>query len=251
MSEYEGDTITGGGLAEQKNGGVKMSKLVGFRVPNGSDLPNRLRAIGLRLSLKYGDLLERWIIAEEAGAIPDGKRAATGRAKNTGPKVSRNDKPLDVDTLLYADLSARMSAFEKRLAKIEARPTDAMQEKMSGATAEPEVVPYPPRGRRNRIAEATDKGDFSKRRAPRPAKQKKKQQQKQKKTKTPLPTARPSAPTGKAAILARVNELRSAGLTFRKIADRLAAEKVPTLSGTGAWSSGTISKLLKKPAHSK
>jgi len=63
-------------------------------------------------------------------------------------------------------------------------------------------------------------------------------------------TGRRTVPT-KAAILARLKELHSSGLSIRKIAERLNAENFPTLSGTEGWNTGTISKLLKKTAPEK
>ena len=100
-----------------------MSKLIGFRVPNESDLPDRLRAISFKLRLQHGELLERWITAEEAGAIPDGLRerdraepaASMSAAENISP-----DKLRDVEALLR-----RVSALEEKLSEIEARPITA------------------------------------------------------------------------------------------------------------------------------
>jgi hypothetical protein len=48
----------------------------------------------------------------------------------------------------------------------------------------------------------------------------------------------------KAAVVARIRQLKAQELTMQTIADRLTAEGVPTLSGKGSWSKGTIANLL-------
>jgi Recombinase len=50
--------------------------------------------------------------------------------------------------------------------------------------------------------------------------------------------------TRKAAVLTRIRRLKAQGLTLQAIAERLTAEGVPTLSGTGRWQRGTIGNLL-------
>jgi len=49
----------------------------------------------------------------------------------------------------------------------------------------------------------------------------------------------------KAEIQKKILELRDQKLSFQKIADKLNAEGVPTLSGDGKWDKGTTSKLIK------
>jgi excisionase family DNA binding protein len=48
----------------------------------------------------------------------------------------------------------------------------------------------------------------------------------------------------KAAVLARLRELKARGLSLQAMADRLNAEGMPTLSGRGRWQKGTIGNLL-------
>ena len=40
--------------------------MIGIRVPDTSDLPDRLKRLGFRLRLSHGALLEKWISAEES-----------------------------------------------------------------------------------------------------------------------------------------------------------------------------------------
>jgi Recombinase len=55
---------------------------------------------------------------------------------------------------------------------------------------------------------------------------------------------REPASVHKAALLRRIQALKSQRLSLQAIADRLNAEGVPTLSGKGRWQKGTIANLL-------
>ena len=46
------------------------------------------------------------------------------------------------------------------------------------------------------------------------------------------------------AVLRRLRAMQAEGLSLQKIADRLNADGVPTLSGKGRWQKGTIGNLL-------
>jgi hypothetical protein len=50
----------------------------------------------------------------------------------------------------------------------------------------------------------------------------------------------------KAALVARLQAMAAAGLSYQAIATQLNAEQVPTLSGRGAWLPGTVGKLLQQ-----
>jgi excisionase family DNA binding protein len=60
----------------------------------------------------------------------------------------------------------------------------------------------------------------------------------------PLTSHPKTHPEQKAAVLARMRELKARGLSLQAMADRLNAEGVPTLSGKGRWQKGTIANLL-------
>jgi len=49
-----------------------MARMIGIRVPEDSDLPQRLGILGYKLRLNHGELLARWITAEEQGAVNAG-----------------------------------------------------------------------------------------------------------------------------------------------------------------------------------
>jgi hypothetical protein len=49
----------------------------------------------------------------------------------------------------------------------------------------------------------------------------------------------------KAAVIARLQAMRTTGLSFEQMATQLCREGLPTLSGKGTWQKGTIAKLLK------
>lgn len=53
------------------------------------------------------------------------------------------------------------------------------------------------------------------------------------------------------AILARLLTWKREGLSTRQMAERLQAEGMPTLSGRGAWTSGTVSRLLQEAEHAE
>jgi hypothetical protein len=50
----------------------------------------------------------------------------------------------------------------------------------------------------------------------------------------------------KAAVVARLREMRTQGMSLAQIAAELQAEGLPTLSGKGIWQKGTVAKLLIK-----
>jgi len=67
-------------------------------------------------------------------------------------------------------------------------------------------------------------------------------------------TARSQAPDGdgqRTAVLKRLRAMQAEGLSLQKIADRLNADGVPTLSGKGRWQKGTIGNLLAEGHESR
>lgn len=65
-----------------------------------------------------------------------------------------------------------------------------------------------------------------------------------------VPPHTPQAPdardTPRLAILTRLRTWKHEGLSTREMVKRLEAEGIPTLSGRGAWTSGTVSRLLQE-----
>jgi hypothetical protein len=59
-------------------------------------------------------------------------------------------------------------------------------------------------------------------------------------------TTAPIAPAGKKEVLKRISALHAEGHSTREIAGLLESEGIPTLSGKGKWSGGTVQKLLQK-----
>jgi Recombinase len=47
-------------------------------------------------------------------------------------------------------------------------------------------------------------------------------------------------------IIAKMNQMRTAGMSYQAIADSLNADGIQTFSGKGIWSKGTIAKLITK-----
>lgn len=68
-----------------------------------------------------------------------------------------------------------------------------------------------------------------------------------------LPAVPPSSPrplsARKRAALERIRDLRTQDLSFASITEIFQAEGVPTLSGQGQWSKGTLWNLWKNHAH--
>jgi hypothetical protein len=58
--------------------------------------------------------------------------------------------------------------------------------------------------------------------------------------------APPSPPAPKPDVRQRIQSMRAAGLSLRAIAEALNREGVPTLSGSGTWDKGKLSKLLSR-----
>lgn len=67
------------------------------------------------------------------------------------------------------------------------------------------------------------------------------------------PPVSPSSPrplsARKRAALERIRELRAQDLSFSRITEIFLAEGVPTLSGQGQWSKGTLWNLWKNHSH--
>jgi hypothetical protein len=61
---------------------------------------------------------------------------------------------------------------------------------------------------------------------------------------SPPEASPPASIPPKAAVVQRLQAMKANGLSLQAMADRLNAESVPTLSGTGRWQKGTIGKLL-------
>lgn len=52
-------------------------------------------------------------------------------------------------------------------------------------------------------------------------------------------------------ILTRLRAMHAEGLSTRQMAERLQAEEMPTVSGRGAWTSGSLSRLLQEAERSE
>lgn len=52
----------------------------------------------------------------------------------------------------------------------------------------------------------------------------------------------------KAALVARLHQMRASGMSLKAIVDQLRSEGLPTFSGKGQWQKGTVDKLLHKQA---
>jgi hypothetical protein len=50
----------------------------------------------------------------------------------------------------------------------------------------------------------------------------------------------------KAALVARLREMRARRLSMQEMVHELHGEGVPTLSGKGTWQQGTVAKLLNR-----
>jgi hypothetical protein len=57
------------------------------------------------------------------------------------------------------------------------------------------------------------------------------------------------SPPDRAALVARLHEMRARGMSLTAMARQLQAEGSPTLSGTGQWKSGTIIAFLRRAQH--
>lgn len=67
---------------------------------------------------------------------------------------------------------------------------------------------------------------------------------------TPQPPSTPRPLSArKRAALERIRELRAQDLSFSRITEIFLAEGVPTLSGQGQWSKGTLWNLWKNHSH--
>ena len=55
----------------------------------------------------------------------------------------------------------------------------------------------------------------------------------------------------KAALVARLHQMRDRGMSLKAMVDQLQAEGLPTLSGHGQWQKGTVDKLLHSQARAR
>ena len=56
--------------------------------------------------------------------------------------------------------------------------------------------------------------------------------------------AQPPAMPDKAALIARLHQMKATGMSLAQMARQLQADGLPTLSGKGQWQKGTVDKLL-------
>ena len=55
----------------------------------------------------------------------------------------------------------------------------------------------------------------------------------------------------RAALVARLHEMRARGMSLKAIVDQLRSEGLPTISGKGQWQKGTVDKLLHSQVKSQ
>ena len=60
----------------------------------------------------------------------------------------------------------------------------------------------------------------------------------------PLPTVAPEGKADRATVEARIRQLREQRWSLAQIAEQLKAEGVPTLSGRGGWTKGSVERVL-------
>jgi len=90
----------------------KEEKVIGFKVPADSDLPNRLKGIVQRTRLKYGELLEKWIAQEE-------KELETSQLQlfpNGDEQV--NQQLTEQSEKLTSEYKARIEALEEKVSEL-------------------------------------------------------------------------------------------------------------------------------------
>ena len=107
---------------------MPKEKMIGIRIPENSDLPVRMRKLARWLRLENGDLLERWIKAEEAGQITGG-----------GEQLSLDLGQGETAGADRAELESRIAELESRIAKLETGAAPVNQrEGEQGEQSEPE-----------------------------------------------------------------------------------------------------------------
>jgi hypothetical protein len=179
-----------------------MSKMIGIRVPAESDLPERLKKLGIHLRKSHGELLEMWV------------RETENRKDLFGGKIfNQEGAPNETTTGELTELQAQVKELAERVAVLESRaPDTATPAEKSNATVTPE----------NTVPAATVIPEFS------------------------APTSQDGNANTEA--VARILELSAEGLSTRKIAVRLNADGIPTLTGGVSWNHGAVAKVLKQQA---
>lgn len=226
-----------------------MPKMIGVRVPDESDLPQRLKALSERTNTPYHKLLEQWIL--------EGERAAADKAN-----APARDLPAEI-----SELASRVESLEQDVHAILPMLDIAVRQRFkspAAITAAPIVdnsdEPTPPDAIQLDAKHDVKHDIIPIFNTPEPAaasittidvKQGVKQDVKQEND-TQADAPKEEAPaaispgTDKAATLARISALKAEGLTLSGIAARLEAENVPTLRGGAKWNTGTLSKLLRQ-----
>jgi hypothetical protein len=164
-----------------------MKDMIGIKIPNGSNLGARLKALAKARRMQYWELLSEWLDQSESGL---------------NVEMHQNFAPVGV------------TREKEKEDELEARIMARIEERISALLANPK--PTEPHS----LIEATT--------AP----------------------AASAGKAGKKEVLERILALHSEGHSARKIAELLQSEGIPTLSGKGKWSGGTIQKLLQKTGHS-
>ena len=200
-----------------------MSKMIGIRIPADSDLSDRLKKLGMRLRKSHGELLEMWI------------RETENRKDLFGGNIfSPEDAPNESATNELAELRVQVNELVERVAALESRAPDRSEHTphVDGNTTTAEPTEEPPLCKDTPNATVTP--EFSEPSSPDASD-------------TPENSApvSPDAGTENEAV-ARILELTAEGLSTRKIAVRLNADRVPTLTGGSSWNHGAVAKILKQ-----
>ena len=199
-----------------------MSKMIGIRIPAESDLPERLKKIGIHLRKSHGELLEMWVSETEnrkdlfGGNIfsPEDTRQASAGTPNESAPGGLAELRAQVE-----ELTERVAALESRAPETADR-TEGFAERFTEHTSpvgEPDAPPL-----------REDRPENS----------------------APVEPVEPDN-SAETDTVTRILELSAKGLSTRKIAVRLNAEGIPTLAGGPSWNHGAVAKILKNTRKSE
>ena len=194
------------------------TKVIGFRVPEDSTLPLRLKALAYRLKMQHGDLLERWLTLEETGSLP------TPTKHKAPEQLPITDNTTTLENNAIKRIEAQLNELTKQLNKQAGR----LKNCENFLNAADSTAPVNTSNSQSNKHKTSNKFNSAKTRPTTPQ------------------IARPNRTSD--ATIKRILELAAEGMGSRNIAKRLNEEGIPTATGGDVWNFGTIAKILRRCA---
>jgi hypothetical protein len=231
--------------------------MIGIKVSDRSNLPERLKALSKRTEMEYAELLEKWVSAEEAQIDTGSKQFSLFPEEETkSEQLNQNREEFNHSKISLTDFGE----IQEKIVKLESRCEEIESKIQFNGELNPTAVPTSPApdidGRlgamEKMIADLTAKLEASNATPVRPIERMATRPKTSEGTKprksVPKTTIERELKDYEIRIIELSKITNEAGkkLSTRAIAERLEAEGVLSEKGLSKWSSGNVSDYQKK-----